>query len=164
VTGRVWRQPHARLLAHAHELRREAKRCADSDAYFAACVMLGAALEANLLATVLVCEARLRAAGVWPKGKGNPMRWGLGQLMELATDADWLGVFDVDGWEGENAGDALHYLRNGVHPGRFVRQIEPGVFSGPFGYFNEQTYRELVELLKMTFRATAWARQSYGSD
>jgi hypothetical protein len=40
--------------------------CAEAGAYLAGIVMIGAALEAMLLATATTFEAELRAEGIWP--------------------------------------------------------------------------------------------------
>ena len=54
-----------RVVDLAGEYHDEAVRCADAKAFHAACLMIGCALEAGLLATAVVCEKELRTQGCW---------------------------------------------------------------------------------------------------
>ncbi len=68
-----------RVLALTRAYHREALRCRDAKAYLAACVMLGAAIEAQLVAMVECFPDEVRAVGAWPQWKKGtekpPSRW-----------------------------------------------------------------------------------------
>ena len=150
-----------RLVTHAHFLRAEARRCAGAGAYLAASVMIGAALEAVLLATLLEFGAdELRAAGYWPTTKkgaparGGPESWGLRELIEAAWLAGWLDIYEHFELDGENDAQVIRALRNYVHPERFVAD------ESAKHIFTRQTYRELDSMVRNAFDASEEAREA----
>ena len=90
----------------------EAAKCEEAGAWFAACVMLGAALEGVLLVTALHAEPELRAGGLWPRG--DPLRWDLHELIRLGVAANWFDADEVNAPELrlEDVVDAARNLRN----------------------------------------------------
>jgi hypothetical protein len=110
--------------------RREADRAMDARAYLAGCVMIGAALEADLLATC-DCYSDEIPEELIPKQKnGKPKRlldWTLFQLLRVARECGWLPAhLNVqEEWDEKRAdiGDyavVLKDMRNLVHASRHI--------------------------------------------
>lgn len=112
----------------------EARKCKDAQAYAAGCAMLGAALEANLMAMVAICA---NDVADWykqrhPKAKSVKKLldryWDLGRLLDVANELGWLprgetlGVDPKDWPIGAHA-QVLRLLRNLVHPGRYLKDF-----------------------------------------
>jgi hypothetical protein len=106
--------------------RREADRSMDAKAYLAGCVMIGAALEAGLLATC-DCYSDEIPEELIPKQKnGKPkhlLDWTFFQLLRLARECGWLPAHLNlhEDWDEKRAdiGDyavVLKDMRNLVHP------------------------------------------------
>lgn len=96
----------------------EAQKCQQAEAYLAGCVMLGAALEANLVAMVTFYP---NEAADWykqqhPKKKSvKPLLdWNLGELLEVANALGWLPA---------GGADVIRRQRNWAHPGRYVKDF-----------------------------------------
>lgn len=116
------------LVQDAGRLYEEASRCAAAGFWRAALVLVGAALEAGLVATACRLEHDLREQGLWPS-TGEPSRWTLGQSIELAIKAGWLPAqrpggdlfASLDG----DVGDAVEFLNRvrtmAVHPAAITR-------------------------------------------
>src|SRR5437868_3950568 len=110
------------VLAEMHTCYEEAQRCKEHGLYRPACVMLGAALEAVLLATIMLGEPSLKAVGNWP-GKKDPLRLDLGEMVDVAFKAGWIPAeyrgrqLDLDEGDLGNAVDWMRWLRNLLHPG-----------------------------------------------
>lgn len=108
---------------------KEAELCKRAKAYYAACVMLGSAAEARLLAACISHPEKTRAAiGKLPlksKVRGtNPLEWSFHELVLVARSAEWLVDLDdgnithvTSAWVGE-----LRNTRNFVHPSVHVRR------------------------------------------
>jgi len=120
-----------RMIDLAVEYHDQAVRCANVGCFPAACVMIGAALEAELVGMALVFEADSKQH--WPSGKGRPETWGLNDLAVLALDAEWFpsqlpnvpGQGTVSRAEIKEMLDFVRNVRNrAAHPGRSAR--EPG--------------------------------------
>jgi hypothetical protein len=125
----------------------EARACAEAGAFHAACLMIGVALEAELLATAVTLEDQLRAQGLWPTGKGAPESWTFATLLEIALSAGWfpgkLGEAELVA-----AVKSLKYLRDfGAHPGRHIR-------DGADVRLGESDFRVAYHVLGETFDAT----------
>lgn len=116
-----------RLLDIAVQYRREAKACYQADAPLAACIMMGAALEAALLASVHLCLDAVSRLSTIPH---NPIeKWSLEELLNVARDLGWLSNVVA---EGDSPGSFritlydyaswLRKVRNRVHPGRHIRE------------------------------------------
>lgn len=112
----------------------EATRCAQAGCFHAACVMIGAALEAGLLAMVISFEDELRDQGVWPPGERRPpTHWPLSALVTVARQAGWLptrlqsvDTETADVFAEREVGDVIDFptpVRNAAaHPGLYVRE------------------------------------------
>jgi hypothetical protein len=134
-----------RLITLTESAHNEAFACRSAGAYRAACVMLGSAVEAALLATVAAVEDRLRESGQWPTG--NPLRWDLGTLLKIAGQADLLPV-STSGYELSDEVKAVKQLRNLVHPAAYVRDV-PANFEADEALF-QAAYRVLDEVYEAT--------------
>lgn len=133
------------LTELAVNLHTEAERCRDCGQWAAALFLLGGSAEAALLATTGVFEPELRTAGLWNPPKGDPTKWTLGNLGNIARNAGWLpsqspsaaqeiprqrpaqgGEADIFTCLDGETGDALRFverLRNMIaHPGAYVRE------------------------------------------
>jgi hypothetical protein len=107
----------------------EAKKCANAQAYYAACVMLGSASEALILLKciqepVQLAEAIARTPATRRFHKGGPQFWNLAQLIEVANEAGWIANLETENILVHivNLLASLHELRNLVHPGRHTVQ------------------------------------------
>ncbi|MHB1787515.1 MAG: hypothetical protein ACYCS7_15545 [Acidimicrobiales bacterium] len=152
------------LAELAGNLHTEAGRCRDCGRWAAALFFLGGSAEAALLANVGVSEPELRAAGLWNPPKGDPTKWTLGNLGNLARNAGWLPTQSPPAAEptsrqrpaqsveddiftsldGET-GDALRFverIRNMIaHPGAYVREpLRPDTA-------NDEHMRQTYELI-----------------
>lgn len=129
-----------RLLIDNYE--REAALCEAAGAYYAGCVMLGAAAEARLLNACLEDrEVSERARRALPKNRGprksDPHVWTLEQLIAIAVEAGWIGelqdtdfIFMVSG-----LADRVRATRNFLHPGRHAT-------DRPLSPLTEHEYRD----------------------
>lgn len=113
---------------------REARRCRDSKAYLAGCVMAGAALEALLLAMVSMYGDELPDHLIpRPKGKAKRLlKWTLAEMIRAARSASWLpSGLELDArWDGRRAqigdyAEVLHQIRNLVHAARYLQDHSP---------------------------------------
>src|SRR6266849_1033548 len=82
---------------------REAKRCSQAKAYLAGCIMLGAALEAQLVGMIHCFSEDVSGASCVPKRHGKPkalLQWGLGELLEVSKKLGWLpfGLSAAEAW------------------------------------------------------------------
>jgi hypothetical protein len=111
-------QEEIRMLIDLHErYREEAGKSADAGAFTAATVMMGSALEAQLLCTVRMAEHVLRPANQWPSG--DPLDWTLGKIVKAANDAGW---FATVGPALPAAIEAVNRVRVVcVHPAAYIR-------------------------------------------
>jgi hypothetical protein len=109
---------------------REAKRCRDTKAYLAGCVMLGSALETLLMLIVNVYPEEAEATGCMPKYGGKPkplLKWSLQELLAVAKGAGWLpSTLKVgeDEWSERRAqvgdyAEITRMIRNLAHPARY---------------------------------------------
>lgn len=112
----------------------EARKCKDAQAYTAGCVMLGAALEVNLMAMVTFCSNDV--AGWYkqrhPKAKSvkRLLDWNLGELLDVANELGWLPGNEPPGdapdprdWPIGDHARVIQILRNLVHPGRYLKDF-----------------------------------------
>ncbi len=109
----------------------QAEKCSETKAYLAGCVMLGAALEANLVAMVCCFPEEVSRCCKLPKnknGKAKPvLAWTLRQLLDIAKELDWLPskLIESEEWDSKKAhigdwSDILRELRNLIHAGRYL--------------------------------------------
>lgn len=143
-----------RVVDLAGEYHDEAVRCADAEAFHAACLMIGCSLEAALLAMAVACEKELRAQDCWPRNKRPPERWNLGDLTELARKTGWLPALgdgqprDLNESEVGDAVEFVRWLRDlAAHPGRHVREA-------PMINVGEAAYRNSYSVLRAVFDET----------
>lgn len=109
------------------QFEKEAEICADSGAYHAAAIMIGAAIETALLLACLnhrdeALNARHRLpSGRRPKGE-SPKKWRLEDLVRVADEAGWLPNFEVEDGTLSTRSllDMTRHLRNLVHPVRHL--------------------------------------------
>jgi hypothetical protein len=107
----------------------EAEKCASVRAYYAACVMIGAALEAMLLQMCDLFEDEVAQAVLKlpRKPKGSIEHWGLDDLIEIAVAVGWLptrrGLDLAEPGIGELA-HLIRRLRNLSHPGVHLREVD----------------------------------------
>jgi hypothetical protein len=138
----------------------EAVRCADAGAFHAACLMIGCALEAALLATAVLCEKDLREQGYWPKTTNSPERWSLCNLTDLARRARWLpavGSGEPRDLNAAEVGDAVEFVRwirdLAAHPGRHIREAATAELG-------EIAYQNAYGILRAAFDETHRVIQS----
>jgi hypothetical protein len=142
----------------------EAVRCAGAGAHYAACIMVGAAVEAALLATAAIYRDDLSDSPIWPKrkdGKAALEDLTLAELTCLARDAGWLpalGRGEQRHLSDSEVGDAVDFLRGlrnlAVHPGRHVRndaevQLGEVAYRNAYGVLQavfDETYKVIQAL------------------
>jgi hypothetical protein len=118
---------------------REARRCRAGGAPLAGCVMIGAAVEATLLAMANCYSDEVLASEVKPTRKGAPkplIDWSLAQLLRVAKDLNWLPSqlaleeeFDGDRAEIGDYVEILRMVRNLVHPARHIVDLPRGAIT-----------------------------------
>ncbi|HVB82700.1 MAG TPA: hypothetical protein VNE82_22460 [Candidatus Binataceae bacterium] len=110
----------------------EARKCKDAQAYAAGCVMLAAALEANLMAMVTICANHVAACNKLPRGKKKAVKklldWNLGELLNVAIELGWLPAGETLGadpkdWPIGAHAQVIRMLRNLIHPGRCLKDF-----------------------------------------
>lgn len=134
-------------LAELYE--REAHKCKGAQAYTAGCVMLGAALEANLMAMVTLQAGKVAACKKLPrakKGVKKLLEWNLDELLDVANELGWLPTDktlgpDPKNWPIGTHAQVIRTLRNLIHPGRWLRdfrgfQFRPDVLTASFNVLN----------------------------
>jgi hypothetical protein len=127
---RIGREQFLRAVDHATELEAEAVRCAEGEAWFAACLVAGCALEALLLANVLAHEPEMEVAGRWqPVSKKPPEEWGLTDLVRFHREQGWIdepvGPLDL-----AHGAKFVTWIRNvAAHPGRLIREAHEFTFD-----------------------------------
>lgn len=109
---------------------REAQKCMDSKAYLAGCVMMGAALEASLLAFANCYSNEALRSSSAPTKRGNikPLvDWRFQELLAVAKDQGWLqsSLSLEEEWNDKNAqigdwAEVLRQIRNLIHPVRHM--------------------------------------------
>ena len=119
-----------RLLTKiAVRYEREAKKCASVRAYYAACIMIGGALEAILLQMCDLFEDDVAQAvsNLPRKPTGSIDRWGLNDLIRIAVAVGWLpprrGQHLAEPGVGKLA-HLLRRLRNLSHPRQHLRELD----------------------------------------
>jgi len=127
------------LLQIVDVYKSQADRCEKSRAYLSGCVVLGAALEAGLLATAMCYPSQVRRAVIYRRLKGKPLEeWGLFDLLGLARELKWVPSKLPIGMGARASGltpdkalknkdvayfaDVVREMRNVIHPGRYWRQ------------------------------------------
>lgn len=114
------------------EYEGQASRAARGRAYFAAGIMLCAAVEARLLLnalthfdTAMSVAASIRTGGLRSrKISAEPLRWSFDELLEVSHAAGWIDTIETENAECSIYGwlHSLRNLRNYIHPGNNVRK------------------------------------------
>jgi len=124
VTG----QRYDALLSLINRYHSEAKKAARARAYYAACVLIGSALEGSLLAmcTLRAKDVEHHLAGLAPNHRPPKAAqdWVLNQLLAVAAALQWLPA-RPNKYSRTRLADWAHLvreLRNLVHPGKHVRE------------------------------------------
>lgn len=108
---------------------REAEKCASVRAYYAACIMIGAAFEAMLLQMCDLFEEEVRQAvsNLSRRPRGSIEHWSLDDLIGIAVAVGWLpprrGPEMAEAGIGELA-HLIRRLRNFSHPGVHLREMD----------------------------------------
>jgi hypothetical protein len=120
------------LYRLSHFYWREARRCERAGAHLAGCVILGSALETDLMLMVNVFADEAEATAKLPTKKGKPkplLDWDLAELLRVAKAANWLPTSDDPNHNyhlkkakiGDFA-DVVRGVRNLAHPARYRKE------------------------------------------
>jgi hypothetical protein len=111
----------------------EAQKCRESKAFLAGCVMIGAALEAMLLAFAMCHQKEALSAENAPRkdGRVKSLRnWSLRDLLAVADELGWLpsGLSPRDEWDEARAeigdyAELVRRIRNFVHPACYASEL-----------------------------------------
>ena len=114
---------------------REAQRCQKGKSYLSGSIMIAAAMETALLATVYRFSEELARATRVPKRKGRPrplLKWSLAELLAVAKELRWLPshLSLRDAWDRKRAkigdyAEVVRQVRNLVHPGNYAAWHSP---------------------------------------
>jgi len=131
---------------------REAERCANSRAYFAACILTGAALEAFLLSMCYVEDRAVRRTLTHKKKKFRSKRnrffeFNLYQLISIAGELKWIPAKEIrlNGRKTtlEELLHAARQTRNTIHPAVLAKE------GGP-SRAHKSTYEFVFEVFDVT--------------
>jgi hypothetical protein len=122
---------YVNLLFKLHSIRdfyiEEAERCYESKAFLAACIMLGAVLEASLLIMVESYPDKVNNSKRVPKYKNGKIKptakWKLIELLNIADDLNWLPrtkEYEEIKCEIGDMGDVIRTIRNHIHPAHYL--------------------------------------------
>jgi hypothetical protein len=120
------------LVALIGRYHKEARRAAKARAYYAACVLIGSALEGSLLAMCTLREADVEAhLSALPANRRPPRTaedWTLNQLLAVAAALRWFPARSSKHSRRRLAEwtHLVREMRNLVHPGKHIRDY-PGV-------------------------------------
>ncbi len=111
------------------QYHREAERCASVRAYYAACIMIGAAFESMLLQMCDLFEDEVAEAvsSLSRKPKGSIEHWSLDDLIGIAVAVGWLPPRRGSDLAEAGIGELAHLvrrLRNLSHPGVHLREVD----------------------------------------
>src|SRR5262249_31375310 len=123
-------EQYQKLIELCRLYHREAEKCRDAKSYLAGCVMIGAALEAALIAMCHIYDDEIPAVLIpqWKNGQPKPLlQWSFSQLLQVARECDWLPAsLALHGeWDQKKAyiGDyavVVKDMRNLVHASRYL--------------------------------------------
>jgi 7,8-dihydro-6-hydroxymethylpterin-pyrophosphokinase len=126
-------EQHNEVIRLSRYYHREAHKCRDSKAYLAGCVMMGAALEASLLAFLNCYPDEVLHSTHAPTRQGatKPLaQWALADLLAVAKERGWLpsGLSLDEEWNGARAqigdyAEVLRQIRNLVHPAQYTLSL-----------------------------------------
>jgi hypothetical protein len=131
---------------------REAERCIGERAYFAACILTAAALEAILLSMCYVEDRAVRRAAAYKQkrfkfARNRFLEFNLYQLIGIAAELKWIpsNEIRVNGRK-TTLEELLHTVRttrNLIHPGVWAKEGGPGRMS-------KSTYESIYEIFDVT--------------
>lgn len=141
-----------RLIAAARLYHKEAGKCLRGQAYLAACVMQGAALEALLQAACFLYPQAVKKTNVYQRKKkrgfqrkkNRALDFKYVELINIAAELSWFPPNKMVVWgRRTNVAGFVHELRNlrnYVHPGVLAPKQKPlrftkGVFNVVFEIF-----------------------------
>lgn len=147
---------HERLLEISQYYYHEADRCAKSRAYFSACILAGAALEAMLLSMCYVEDRQVRRSSIYKhkvqnkkfKSKRNRfLEFRLHELINIAAELKWIPSNEI------RLEKRRTTLRRLLHDVRNIRNmIHPSVWSkngGPEKVY-KRSYVAAYEVIDLT--------------
>jgi hypothetical protein len=107
---------HNEILRLSRTYYQQAEKCHDNGAFLAGCVMIGAALEATLLAFANCFPEDVLVSSL--------------ELLAVAKDRNWLpsGLSLDDEWDAAKAkigdyAEVVRRVRNLVHPARYAKEM-----------------------------------------
>jgi len=113
--------------------RKQADKCRDAKSYLASCVMIGAALEAELVAICHLYSDEISAETLSRclRRRDKPLlNWTLSELVNVARACDWLpaGLSLDEEWDQARAkigdyAEVVRQTRNLVHVGCYLRDF-----------------------------------------
>jgi len=125
------------LLRLMNFYRNEADKCGRAGAYFAGCIVLGAAIEASLLAMVKCYPEKVKKTKTYQRKNQPPYDLNLYDLLKIAIELGWIPsklpldkTARTSGLTSDYAlskGDVGYFvdvareIRNLVHPGKHVK-------------------------------------------
>jgi hypothetical protein len=133
--------------------KREGEMAGEAGAYYAACAMLGAAIEASLLALCyrhpLEAENARRRLNRQSRPDAEPERWSLLDLVVIAVVAGWIPALRTDSWELSTSDwvrriDQLRQFRNLLHPGKHLA-TRPWIQLGKEDYEDARAIFEVLD-------------------
>lgn len=134
-------------IINGHE--ENARRAVESQAYSAAIIVLGAAMEGLLLFRCLQApEKAKQVAKTFPRKPGNdPLRWSFNTLIAVCLKSGWLSPIatSMAAYDSDKLAHFLREQRNLVHPGKQIR-------SSPWIEINENEYKS-VEAIYFLLKA-----------
>ncbi len=129
-TFKLHEKQYQELLRLCGLYRREAKGCMEGKSYLAGCVMIGAALEADLIATCHCFSDKIPSELIPRKKNSKPkhlLKWSLFELLRVARECGWLpsGLSLDEEWNHQKAhvGDyaqVVREIRNLIHANRYI--------------------------------------------
>jgi hypothetical protein len=131
---------------------REAERCASASAYFSACILAAAALEALLLSYCYVEDRQVRTTLAYKQKKFKAKRnrfseFNLYQLINIAAELNWIPSKEIRiDKRTTTLKELLHAVRetrNTIHPAVWAQE------GGPFKVKNGR-YRFVYEVFDVT--------------
>lgn len=124
---------YTEVLRLVRVYHREAHRCKDGKAYLAGCILMGAALEASLLAFVDCYLDEALCSPIVPTERGitKPLaRWSLAELLAVVKERGWLpaSLYLDEEWNRKKAqigdwAEVLRQIRNLIHPVRHMLDL-----------------------------------------
>ncbi len=131
---------------------REAERCADNRAYFAACILTGAALEALLLSMCYIEDRAVRRTPTYKQKRFRFKRnrfseFSLYQPINIAAELKWIPAKEIRLKGRETTLQKLLHAardrRNTIHPYAWVKEGGPRRIS-------KSTYESTFETVDVT--------------